>query len=75
LNYKIYCEYSKENLIILLKGHGTLAVKADALKVDEIKMLIDKMISELGRLDIVFCNATGRINFYNIHRGEINNEN
>jgi len=48
-------------------GHGTLAVRADVSKEDEIKMLVDKTISKFGRLDIVFCNATDKINFYNIH--------
>jgi NAD(P)-dependent dehydrogenase (short-subunit alcohol dehydrogenase family) len=58
----------KETVRLLEKyGHETLAVKADVSKEDEIKMLVDKTISKFGRLDIVFCNATGRINFYNIH--------
>jgi NAD(P)-dependent dehydrogenase (short-subunit alcohol dehydrogenase family) len=48
-------------------GHGTLAVKADVSREDEIKMLVEKTINKFGRLDIVFCNATDRINFYNIH--------
>jgi 3-oxoacyl-[acyl-carrier protein] reductase len=48
-------------------GHGTLTVKADVSKEDEIKMLVDRTISKFGRLDIVFCNATDKINFYNIH--------
>jgi NAD(P)-dependent dehydrogenase (short-subunit alcohol dehydrogenase family) len=48
-------------------GHGTLAVKADVSSEDGIKMLVDKTISRFGRLDVVFCNATDRINFYNIH--------
>ena len=48
-------------------GHGTLTVKADVSKEDEIKMLVKKTVDKFGRLDIVFCNATDRINFYNIH--------
>jgi 3-oxoacyl-[acyl-carrier protein] reductase len=48
-------------------GHGTLAIKADVSKEDEIKMLVESTIRKFGRLDIVFCNATDRINFYNIH--------
>jgi NAD(P)-dependent dehydrogenase (short-subunit alcohol dehydrogenase family) len=48
-------------------GHGTLTVKADVSKEDEIKMLVEKTISKFGRLDILFCNATDRINFFNIH--------
>jgi NAD(P)-dependent dehydrogenase (short-subunit alcohol dehydrogenase family) len=48
-------------------GHRTLAIKADVSKEEEIKALVGKTIREFGRLDIVFCNATDRINFYNIH--------
>jgi len=48
-------------------GHGTLAVKADVSREDEIKMMVDRTISRFGRLDIVFCNATDKIRFYNIH--------
>jgi NAD(P)-dependent dehydrogenase (short-subunit alcohol dehydrogenase family) len=48
-------------------GHGTLAVKADVSKEDDIKVMVGKTIEKFGRLDIVFCNATDRINFYNIH--------
>ena len=53
--------------IIKKYRHGTLTVKADVSKEDEIKMLVDKTISKFGRLDIVFCNATDKINFFNIH--------
>jgi NAD(P)-dependent dehydrogenase (short-subunit alcohol dehydrogenase family) len=48
-------------------GHGTLTVKADVSSENEIKMLVEKTINKFGRLDIVFCNATDKINFYNIH--------
>jgi NAD(P)-dependent dehydrogenase (short-subunit alcohol dehydrogenase family) len=48
-------------------GHGALTVKADVSKEDDIKMLVAKTIEQFGRLDIVFCNATDKINFYNIH--------
>ena len=48
-------------------GHGTLAVKVDASKEDDIKMLVSKTIEKFGRLDILFCNATDKIDFYNIH--------
>jgi NAD(P)-dependent dehydrogenase (short-subunit alcohol dehydrogenase family) len=48
-------------------GHRTLAIKADVSMEDEIKMLVDRTIREFGRIDTVFCNATDRINFYNIH--------
>lgn len=47
--------------------HGTLTVQADVSKEDDIKILVEKTISRFGRLDILFCNATDRINFYNIH--------
>ncbi len=48
-------------------GHGTLAVRADVSKENEIKMLVKKTIDRFGRLDVVFCNATDRLNFYNVH--------
>lgn len=57
----------KTSKLIEKYGHGTLAIKADVSKEDEIKILVDKTISRFGRLDILFCNATDKINFYNIH--------
>jgi NAD(P)-dependent dehydrogenase (short-subunit alcohol dehydrogenase family) len=53
--------------IIEKYGNGILTVKADVSKEDEIKMLVEKTVSKFGRLDIVFCNATEKINFYNVH--------
>jgi len=61
-------EKLKETSRLLEKyRHGTLTVKADVSNEDEIKILVEKTISRFGRLDILFCNATDRINFYNIH--------
>ena len=48
-------------------GVKTLAVKADVSTEDGIRTVVDKTIKEFGRLDIVFCNATDKIDFYNVH--------
>ena len=48
-------------------GHRAIAIKADISKEDEIEKMIDRTIKELGKLDIVFCNAGIAIPFNRIH--------
>lgn len=48
-------------------GHRAIAIKADASKQDEIEYMVNRTVEELGKLDIVFCNAGINIPFYRIH--------
>lgn len=48
-------------------GHRAIAIKADASKENEIEYMVNRAVEELGRLDIVFCNAGIVIPFNRIH--------
>lgn len=51
-------ERAQETVRLIKKyGHGTIALKADASKQDEIRNMVDKTVREFGSLDIVFANA------------------
>jgi NAD(P)-dependent dehydrogenase (short-subunit alcohol dehydrogenase family) len=38
-------------------GHKAIAIEADASNQDDIEKMVDRTVGELGRLDILFCNA------------------
>lgn len=58
----------KETVELISKfGHRAIAIKADASKEDEVEYMVDRTVKELGKLDIVFCNAGISIPFRRIH--------
>ena len=48
-------------------GHRAIAIKADASRQDEIEYMVNRTVKELGKLDIVFCNAGITIPYKRIH--------
>jgi NAD(P)-dependent dehydrogenase (short-subunit alcohol dehydrogenase family) len=48
-----------EETISLIKRfrHRAIPIEADASKQDQIESMVNKTVSELGRIDILFCNA------------------
>jgi 3-oxoacyl-[acyl-carrier protein] reductase len=62
-------EYKAQETVMLISkfGHRALAIKADVSKQDEIERMVSRTVEELGKLDIVFCNAGIIIPPYRIH--------
>jgi NAD(P)-dependent dehydrogenase (short-subunit alcohol dehydrogenase family) len=52
-------------------GHRAIAIKADASKQNEIEYMVNRTVEELGKLDIVFCNAGIGIPFNRIHEAPV----
>ncbi|HJX03492.1 MAG TPA: SDR family oxidoreductase, partial [Dehalococcoidia bacterium] len=48
-------------------GHRRLAIKADVSRQDEIESMVERTVREMGRLDIVFANASDKMAPYMIH--------
>ena len=50
---------SAEETVKIIKkfGHKAIVIKADASVQNDIEVMVDHTVSELGRLDILFCNA------------------
>ena len=64
----IHGETAQETVRLISKfGHRAIAVRADASNQDEIEHMVDWTVEELGKLDIVFCNAGVIIPSYRIH--------
>jgi NAD(P)-dependent dehydrogenase (short-subunit alcohol dehydrogenase family) len=54
----INMESALETVEIIRKfGHKSIVIEADASAQDDIEEMVDRTIKELGKLDIVFCNA------------------
>jgi NAD(P)-dependent dehydrogenase (short-subunit alcohol dehydrogenase family) len=53
--------------IIRQYGHRGLAIKADVSRQDDIENIVERTVREMGRLDIVFANASDKMDFYMVH--------
>jgi len=48
-------------------GHRSLVIKGDASVPDDIQMMVDKTVKEFGKLDILFCNASDKLDPHLVH--------
>ena len=43
--------------LIKKHGHRAIAIQADVSKPDQIERMVNEVVSELGKIDVLFCNA------------------
>jgi len=54
----IKLDLAKETVEIIKKyGRRAIAIEADVSKLDQVELMVNQTVSELGTIDILFCNA------------------
>lgn len=61
-------ELAEETVALIKKfGHRTTAIQADISKQEEIEFMVNRAVAELGKIDILFCNAGTCDPFVRLH--------